>query len=186
MQRAGGRHLPPAHRDRLLSLADNVRFPAAQRLFEEHTVADRFWILKTGAVTLDAELPHRRPAETQALGQGEPVGLSWLFPPFEWELGAETLSPVRAYEFDAPQVRALCGSDPEFGFAISQWFGLVITQRLHATRGRLLDLYEAAAAPPASSKKAGARVRYHPRTTDLPGFPRRTSASVIRIRRSAG
>ncbi|MFC9622741.1 Crp/Fnr family transcriptional regulator [Streptomyces sp. NPDC056930] len=137
--------LPPTHRDRLLSLADDVRFSAAQRLFEEHAVADRFWILKTGAVTLDAQLPHRRHAEIETLGPGELVGLSWLFPPFEWELGAETLSPVRAYEFDAPQVRALCRSEPEFGFAISQWVGLVLTQRLHATRGRLLDLYEAAA-----------------------------------------
>ncbi|MFJ7495927.1 Crp/Fnr family transcriptional regulator [Streptomyces sp. NPDC097727] len=137
--------LPPTHRDRLLSLADDVRFSAAQRLFEEHAVADRFWILKTGAVTLDAQLPHRRRAEIETLGPGELVGLSWLFPPFEWELGAETLSPVRAYEFDAPQVRALCRSEPEFGFAISQWVGLVLTQRLHATRRRLLDLYEAAA-----------------------------------------
>ncbi|MFJ1548498.1 Crp/Fnr family transcriptional regulator [Streptomyces sp. NPDC088246] len=137
--------LPPTHRDHLLSLADNVLFPAARRLFEEHTIADRFWILKTGAVTLDAQLPHRRRAEIETLMPGELVGLSWLFPPFEWELGAETLSPVRAYEFDAPEVRALCRSDPEFGFAISQWVGMVLTRRLHATRGRLLDLYEAAA-----------------------------------------
>ncbi|MFE4330787.1 Crp/Fnr family transcriptional regulator [Streptomyces sp. NPDC056831] len=137
--------LPPTHRDHLLGLADNVLFPAARRLFEEHTIADRFWILKTGAVTLDAQLPQRRRAEIETLMPGELVGLSWLFPPFEWELGAETLSPVRAYEFDAPEVRALCRSDPEFGFAISQWVGMVLTRRLHATRGRLLDLYEAAA-----------------------------------------
>ncbi|MFE7754082.1 Crp/Fnr family transcriptional regulator [Streptomyces sp. NPDC057429] len=137
-------YLPSAHRDRLLDLAENVRFPPAQRLFEEHTVADRFWILKTGAVTLDAELPHRRRAEIQTLGPGEPVGLSWLFPPYEWELGAETLSPVRAYELDAPRVRGLCRSDPEFGFAISQWVGMVLARRLHATRARLLDLYESA------------------------------------------
>ncbi|MFF2959183.1 Crp/Fnr family transcriptional regulator [Streptomyces sp. NPDC057963] len=137
--------LTPTHRDHLLSLADNVWFPAAHRLFEEHTAADRFWIMKTGTVTLDSQLPRRRRAEIESLGPGELVGLSWLFPPFEWELGAETVSPVRAFQFDAPQVRALCRSDPAFGFAISQWVGLVLTQRLHATRGRLLDLYESAA-----------------------------------------
>lgn len=107
--------------------------------------ADHFWIMKTGTVTLDSQLPHRRRTEIESLGPGELIGLSWLFPPFEWELGAETVSPVRAYQFDASQIRALCRSDPEFGFAISQWVGLVLTQRLHATRGRLLDLYESAA-----------------------------------------
>ncbi|MEU8677954.1 cyclic nucleotide-binding domain-containing protein [Streptomyces sp. NPDC048560] len=137
--------LPALHRERLLSLGNDVRFPAGQRLFEEHTVADRFWILKTGAVTLDARLPQRRPAEIETLGSGELIGLSWLFPPFEWELGAETLSPVRAHEFDASQVRSLCAADAEFGFAISQWVGMVLTRRLHATRGRLLDLYQFAA-----------------------------------------
>ncbi|MFF2411713.1 Crp/Fnr family transcriptional regulator [Streptomyces sp. NPDC058092] len=137
--------LSPAHRDHLLSLADNVFFPAGHRLFEEHTAADHFWIMKTGTVTLDSQLPRRRRAEIESLGPGELIGLSWLFPPFEWELGAETVSPVRAYQFDASQIRALCRSDPEFGFAISQWVGLVLTQRLHATRGRLLDLYESAA-----------------------------------------
>lgn len=138
--------LPARHRDHLLGLADSVRFPAAQRLFEEHAVADRFWILKTGAVTLDAQLPPpRRRAEIALLDPGDLVGLSWLFPPFEWELGAETLSPVRAYEFDAPRVRAECGADPEFGFAISQWVGMVLAHRLQATRTRLLDLYQPAA-----------------------------------------
>lgn len=137
--------LPALHREHLLGLGNDVRFPAGQRLFEEHTVADRFWILKTGAVTLDARLSQRRHAEIETLGSGELIGLSWLFPPFEWELGAETLSPVRAHEFDAAQVRSLCRSDPEFGFAISQWVGMVLTRRLHATRGRLLDLYEFAA-----------------------------------------
>jgi CRP-like cAMP-binding protein len=137
--------LAPAHREHLLSLARDVSFPAAQRLFEEHGTAHRFWILKTGSVTLDARVPHRRPAEIETLGPGELVGLSWLFPPYEWELGAQTLSPVRAYEFDAHQVRALCTADPEFGFAVSQWVGLALAQRLHATRARLLGLYEAAA-----------------------------------------
>ncbi|MFD3654464.1 Crp/Fnr family transcriptional regulator [Streptomyces sp. NPDC058620] len=137
--------VPATHREHLLSLGSDVRFPAAQRLFEEHTIADRFWILKTGAVTLDARLPQGRRAEIGTLGSGELVGLSWLFPPFEWELGAETLSPVRAYEFDASPVRSLCQSDPEFGFAISQWVGMVLTRRLHATRCRLLELYEFAA-----------------------------------------
>ncbi|MFD7867444.1 Crp/Fnr family transcriptional regulator [Streptomyces sp. NPDC057682] len=136
--------LPATHRDRLLSLAADVRFPAAQRLFEEGAVADRFWILRTGTVTLDARLPHRRNAEIATLQPGDLVGLSWLFPPYAWELGAETLSPVRAHAFDAARVREACTADPAFGYAISQWVGGILAGRLQATRSRLLELYESA------------------------------------------
>jgi CRP-like cAMP-binding protein len=58
-----------------------------------------------------------------------------------WQLGAEAVSPVRAHEFDAEAVRAMCARDPEFGRGIADWVGRVVAHRLHASRVRLLDLY---------------------------------------------
>ncbi|TWV56737.1 cyclic nucleotide-binding domain-containing protein [Streptomyces misionensis] len=133
--------LDPAQRDRLTSLAHEVSFAAGTRLFEEGRRADRFWIVRTGTVALDLRVPGRRPAVIETLGHGELVGWSWHFPPHIWHLGAEAMSPVRAWEFDAGSVRALCDSDPEFGRAVAVWVGRVVAQRLHASRVRLLDLY---------------------------------------------
>ncbi|MEU2377246.1 cyclic nucleotide-binding domain-containing protein [Streptomyces misionensis] len=133
--------LAPAQRDRLTSLAREVSFTVGTRLFEEGRHADRFWIVRTGTVALDLRVPGRRPAVIETLGHGELVGWSWHFPPYIWQLGAEATSPVRAWEFDAASVRALCDDDPEFGRAVAVWVGRVVAQRLHASRVRLLDLY---------------------------------------------
>ncbi|MFE2076924.1 cyclic nucleotide-binding domain-containing protein [Streptomyces misionensis] len=133
--------LAPAQRDRLTSLAREVSFTVGTRLFEEGRRADRFWIVRTGTVALDLRVPGRRPAVIETLGHGELVGWSWHFPPYIWQLGGEATSPVRAWEFDATSVRALCDDDPEFGRAVAVWVGRVVAQRLHASRVRLLDLY---------------------------------------------
>ncbi|MFF7969880.1 cyclic nucleotide-binding domain-containing protein [Streptomyces sp. NPDC007905] len=133
--------LEPTHRERLMHLARQVSFDAGTRLFEEGRNADRFWIVRTGTVALDLHVPGRRPAVIESLGHGELVGWSWHFAPYIWQLGAEAMSPVRAWEFDAEAVRAMCGQDPEFGRAVAVWVGRVVAQRLHASRVRLLDLY---------------------------------------------
>ncbi|MFD6286734.1 cyclic nucleotide-binding domain-containing protein [Streptomyces sp. NPDC060205] len=135
------RALPAEHRQRLMDLARQVSFEAGTRLFEEGGRADRFWIVRTGTVTLDMRVPGRRAAVIETLGHNQLVGWSWLFAPHTWHLGAEATSPVRAHEFDATAVRALCGSDPEFGMAVTQWVGDVLAHRLRAARTRLLDLY---------------------------------------------
>lgn len=49
--------------------------------------------------------------------------------------------PVRALEFDARAVRALCDEGPELGSALNHCVADIIAQRLNATRRRLLDLY---------------------------------------------
>lgn len=133
--------LPVDHRERLMRLAQAASFDAGTRLFEEGRRADRFWLVHTGTVALDLRVPGRRPAVIETLGHGELVGWSWQFPPYVWHLGAEAVSPVRAWEFDAEAVRALCADDPEFGRAVAVWVGRVVAQRLHAARVRLLDLY---------------------------------------------
>ncbi|WP_127356256.1 Crp/Fnr family transcriptional regulator [Actinacidiphila soli] len=133
--------LPPEGRERLMELAREVSFPAGTRIFEEGRKADCFWIIHTGSVTLDLHVPGRRAAAVETLGPGDLLGWSWLFPPYAWHLGAEAQSPVRAMEFDATVVRALCEADPVFGRAISRRIAEIVAHRLQGARTRLLDLY---------------------------------------------
>ncbi|MFI8521738.1 Crp/Fnr family transcriptional regulator [Streptomyces sp. NPDC085481] len=133
--------LPPEHRERLMAFADDVYFESGHRLFEEQDRAERFWIVKTGAVTLDAKVPGRGAPVIETLRHGELVGLSWLFPPYLCQSGGEAMTPVRAYEFDATAVRSMCRTDPEFGASVMFWVGQILAHRLHVTRVRLLDLY---------------------------------------------
>lgn len=135
------RALPAEHRRRLIGMAHQVSFPQGTRLFEEEGRADRFWVIRTGTVDLDMRVPGRRAVVIETLGINDLVGWSWLFAPHTWHLGAEATSPVRAYEFDAVTVRALCQEDPAFGLAVAEWIGGILAHRLRSARTRLLDLY---------------------------------------------
>ncbi|MHC3469856.1 cyclic nucleotide-binding domain-containing protein [Streptomyces sp. 7R007] len=135
------RALPAEHRQRLMEMAREVSYPQGTRLFEEGGRADRFWIIRTGTIDLDLRVPGRRPAVIESLGHNDLVGWSWLFVPHVWSLGAEAVTPLRAYEFDATAVREMCRRDAEFGLTVSEWVGQVVAHRLRAARTRLLDLY---------------------------------------------
>ncbi|MFD7921289.1 cyclic nucleotide-binding domain-containing protein [Streptomyces sp. NPDC059740] len=133
--------LPAEHRERLMQLAREVEHPAAVRLFEEGAAAEHFWILRTGTVALDVQIPGRGRAVVETVGPGGLLGWSWLCPPHRWHLGAETRGPVAAWAFDADTVRDLCTAHPAFGLALVTLVAETIGDRLRATRTRLLDLY---------------------------------------------
>ncbi|WP_336051021.1 cyclic nucleotide-binding domain-containing protein [Streptomyces sp. CA2R101] len=133
--------MPPDRRRRLTDIAVEVSLPRATRLFEEGRRADHFWIIRSGQVVLDQRVPGRRAAVVETLGRDELLGWSWLFPPYLWHFGAQTVGPVEAVEFDAKVVRALCESDPVLGRAVYRYVAETVADRLHGTRVRLLDLY---------------------------------------------
>ncbi|MFH8475942.1 Crp/Fnr family transcriptional regulator [Streptomyces sp. NPDC018000] len=133
--------LPAPYRARLMQIGHEVNFAEGTRLFHEGDRADRFWILRSGTVTLDFRVPGNSPATIESLGSGELVGWSWLFEPYVWHLGAEAMTPVRTHEFDAATVRMMMDADTAFGSAIGHWVGQVLAHRLQAARIRLLDLY---------------------------------------------
>jgi CRP-like cAMP-binding protein len=135
--------LPTESRDRLLDIAREVFFPAGTRIFEEGERADRFWVIRTGSVVLNTEVPGHRPVALETLRPGDLLGCSWLFPPYDWHLGAEAQSDVRAHEFDATVVRALAGSDAVFGEALARRVAQIIAHRMQTARSRLVDLYAA-------------------------------------------
>jgi hypothetical protein len=124
---------------RLVPAASAVKLPARYRLFEEGGHANRFWLIRSGAVALGLDVPGQGLVVVQTLGRGEVLGWSWLFVPYRWAFGAVTTEPVEAFEFDAPAVRAAFDADPCLGYAMTGRFVEVAAGRLQATRFRLLQ-----------------------------------------------
>jgi len=118
-----------------------VMFTAGERLFDEGGSADRFWLIEDGRVALDMRVPGRGDQIVETLASGAVLGWSWLHPPYRWHFGAVARLVTAAIEFDARSVRRRCDADPAFGYAALRLFTPVITERLQATRLRLLDLY---------------------------------------------
>ncbi|RVU27780.1 cyclic nucleotide-binding domain-containing protein [Streptomyces antnestii] len=133
--------LPRDHRERLMKLAKEVSFDEDQRIFEEGGVADRFWVIRSGAVSLDQQVTEHRRVTVASLGAGDLLGWSWLFPPHRWDFGAEAFSPVRAYEFDAQAVLNLCDLDTALGVTLVRTVAEILAYRLGATRARLMEEY---------------------------------------------
>ncbi|MEU5317876.1 cyclic nucleotide-binding domain-containing protein [Streptomyces sp. NPDC021056] len=133
--------LPPPQRARLMALAREVAFPEDARIFEPGGTADRFWVIRSGAVSLDQQVTSLQRVTVASLGSGDLLGWSWLFPPHQWDFGAVAFSPVRAYEFDAAAVLALCEEDPQLGLILVRSVAEILAYRLETTRGKLLEQY---------------------------------------------
>ncbi|MEU9976704.1 cyclic nucleotide-binding domain-containing protein [Streptomyces sp. NPDC051014] len=133
--------LPQTQRERLMELAEEVSFAEDTRIFEAGGTADRFWVIRSGAVNLDQEVTSRKRVTVATLGAGDLLGWSWLFPPYAWDFGAMAFSQVRAYEYDAAAVLALCVEDPLLGLSLVRTVAEILASRLEVTRGKLLDAY---------------------------------------------
>lgn len=126
----------------LAGTATVVTFPAQCRLFEEGGNATRFWLIRSGRVTLDLQVPGQGRQVIETLGMGEVIGWSWIFPPYQWAFGAVAAAPVEALEFDAAAVRACCAADPLLGLELSCRLIRVLVGRLQTTRIRLLTWHD--------------------------------------------
>ncbi|MFI9825679.1 cyclic nucleotide-binding domain-containing protein [Streptomyces sp. NPDC052013] len=133
--------LPPPQRQRLMTLAREVSFPEDTRIFEAGGTADRFWVIRSGAVSLDQKVNQLHRVTVAGLGAGDMLGWSWLFPPHQWDFGAQAFSPVRAYEFEAAAVLRLCEEDPQLGLALVRNVAEILAYRLEMTRGKLMEQY---------------------------------------------
>ncbi|GAB1646316.1 cyclic nucleotide-binding domain-containing protein [Krasilnikovia sp. MM14-A1259] len=118
-----------------------VSYRTGERLFAEGGVADRFWLIRTGSVALDMQVPGRGEQVIETLSADTVLGWSWLHPPYRWHFGAVAREATTTVAFDAAAVRERCADDPAFGYAILRCFTPVIIERLMATRLRVLDLY---------------------------------------------
>ncbi|MEH0580872.1 cyclic nucleotide-binding domain-containing protein [Streptomyces sp. B21-108] len=133
--------LPLPQRRRLMELAREVSFPEDARIFEADGTADRFWVIRSGAVSLVQQVTSLRRVTVATLGAGDMLGWSWLFPPYRWDFGAEAFSPVRAYEFEAQPVLKLCEEDPALGMSLVRIVAEILAHRLEMTRGKLMEQY---------------------------------------------
>jgi CRP/FNR family transcriptional regulator, cyclic AMP receptor protein len=124
--------------DALAATASEAMFPAGRRIFAEGGPAGSFWLVASGYVALDVQVPGESPIIIGTVGIGGPLGWSWLLPPYQWAFGAVCVTKVRAFEFRASAVREHCAADPDLGHELTQRMFQVLAGRLQDTRARLI------------------------------------------------
>jgi CRP-like cAMP-binding protein len=125
----------------LADCGETREYPTGTWLMRQHTPANHFYLLTDGLVTLKALIPQRGVITLETLGTHEPLGWSWLVPPYHWHYDAHTLEPTSALVFDAARLRREMEADHELGYQLQHRVIDVLAQRLQASRLQSLDLY---------------------------------------------
>jgi CRP-like cAMP-binding protein len=133
--------LGPAYLDLIAGCGRNVGFAADEYLFREGDPADEFFIIRHGQLALEIYAPGKGPLVVDTVGDGEVVGISWLFPPHRWEFDGRAAVATRAVALDGACLRAKCDEDPRLGYELMKRFAGILRHRLQSARVRLLDVY---------------------------------------------
>ena len=133
--------LSDEHMKTLIGCASNVRFAEGSYLIREGELANTFYLIRTGRVALEIDVPGRGSLRIQTTGPGEILGWSWLIYPFRWHFGGVAVAETRGIALDGECLRNKCESDPSFGYEMLKRLAQVMERRLEATRLQLLDTY---------------------------------------------
>src|SRR3990172_413959 len=83
----------------LTGCAFNLRFKAQEFLFREGEEASAMYLLRSGRVALEVDIPGQGSVQIQSVEEGEVLGFAWLFPPYRWQFDGRAVEPVRAIAF---------------------------------------------------------------------------------------
>lgn len=121
--------------------ASNARFAAGDYLFRESEGADSFYLVRQGTVALEMHVPGRDSVVFLTLKEGEMLGMSWLFPPYQWSYDARAVELTRVFQFDARCLRDKCERDNRVGYQLMKRFVPPLIERLQTARMQSVDLY---------------------------------------------
>jgi CRP/FNR family transcriptional regulator, cyclic AMP receptor protein len=132
--------LTPEQLEVLAGCGRNEHVGSGAFLLREGDPAERFFLIRRGTVALEVQAPGRT-LTIETLQAGDPVGWSWLFAPYRWQLDARALEPCELIGFDGVCLRGKCEADHDLGYELMRSFAANLVSRLQATRLQLLDVY---------------------------------------------
>jgi CRP-like cAMP-binding protein len=134
--------LSDATAQKLAALLTPRDFAAGAVLFDEGTINPWLYLIVAGEVGLEMCIPARGCTRILTLGPGDLLAWSSLLGEGRMTATAIATSPARLLAASAPELKALCEADHEFGFELMRGMAQALAKRLTATRLQLLDLYD--------------------------------------------
>jgi CRP/FNR family cyclic AMP-dependent transcriptional regulator len=101
--------------------------------------AHGFYLVESGRIALEGWVMEHGPIVTDIVHAGEPLGWSWLFPPYRWHFDARAVEPTTAIYFDTDILRQHYDEDLTLAHDISKRICKVMVHRLEATRRKLIE-----------------------------------------------
>lgn len=126
----------------LAGAATESQLKEGDALFKQGERADRFYLLRSGQISIQVPALMGPPLEIQTLGENQVLGWSWLIAPYRWNFLARALTDSDVLEFDGSAILAHCEHDPKFGYELLKRFAALMSERLDAARQKMMDQWD--------------------------------------------
>lgn len=127
------------HIEFLAASAVETHIGAGGILFSQGKPADKFYLLRSGQVSIQVPALVGPVLEIQRIGEDQVLGWSWLIPPYRWNFQARVEVDSDFLEFDGRAVLERCEQDSKFGYALLKRFAALMSDRLDAARQKMMD-----------------------------------------------
>lgn len=148
--------LPVHVRQAVAPLFRSERFAAGATIFREGQPESRVFVIVSGQVALEMDLPGRGRRRILSLGPGDFLGWTPLFGDAPMTATALAIEPSELFSATGEELRAAAEANPELGYYVMRYVALALSRRLIATRLQLLDLFAGDAIADAAERLMGA------------------------------
>ena len=136
--------LTEAELDRIADMCAPQDYAAGATVFSEGAPSDKIYVLQSGKVALQMQLPAGGPQpgrriSVDIVSKNEVFGWSALVMPRRYTLMAVCLEPTRLLAIDGVRLRALMQEDSHIGYELLNGLIGVVASRLEETRHVLIS-----------------------------------------------
>jgi CRP-like cAMP-binding protein len=96
-------------------------------------------LIESGKVALKSGSGFGDPVMIEAIGPGDLLGWSWMFPPHIWQFTARAVESTTAIFFYGTILREHCEKDHSLGYELFKRMSAVMIKRLQAARKQMLS-----------------------------------------------
>jgi CRP/FNR family cyclic AMP-dependent transcriptional regulator len=130
--------MSPQHLELLALCVTPTEFDAGQIVLREGEPASGFYLVETGTVILEGKTEDGKTVVIDTILAGEPLGWSWLFPPYLWSHDARATEPCTALCFSGLLLRQHRDDDLTLSHELHKRASEVMVRRLDAARNKLI------------------------------------------------
>ncbi|MEY2495363.1 MAG: hypothetical protein QOJ45_1855 [Verrucomicrobiota bacterium] len=130
--------MSPHHIELLALCAMPTEFDTGQTVLREGEPASGFYLIETGSLVLEGKAEDGTTVVIDKVTAGEPLGWSWLFPPYLWSFDARATEPCTAICLSGLLLRQHRDDDLTLSQELHKRASEVMVRRLQAARKKLI------------------------------------------------
>jgi CRP-like cAMP-binding protein len=131
--------MSPDHLQVLATAASTKQFQKGEIIFRAGEPANGFYLIENGTVAIEGSVFEHGPVATDCIHAGEPLGWSWLFPPYLWHYDARAIEPTTTLFFNGEVLHQFCKDNLTLGHELFKRMSQVMVRRLQASRAKLIE-----------------------------------------------